>query len=137
MNRKACFIACVALSLTLGRNASACDTRHFYNYSNVAFVFAILPSGSCSIGRYTGPVCVIPPGQTADLHYPNGGGTTVGIASADETTYPGYSFNVEMTCYIDHGGNTGNIVVNDPAKGDVKTCGTSYPCATQGEAKKK
>jgi hypothetical protein len=31
-------------------------------------------------------------------------------------------------CYLNHDGNTGNIVVNEPADGDVTTCGARYAC---------
>lgn len=30
--------------------------------------------------------------------------------------------------YLNHDGNTGNIVVNEPADGDVTTCGAGYAC---------
>ena len=42
--------------------------------------------------------------------------------------YPGTHFDISANCAIEHGGSTGNIVVNDPANGDVQTCGkVGYP----------
>lgn len=126
-----------------GREAQAqvdCATRHFYNYSNVVFKISFLHTGkgggtsigSCSIGDLNKALaCTIPPGQAADLHYANfpDRTTAVAIESLDSgVIYPIKTFNVDGGCYISHSGNTGNIVVNDPADGDVATCGTSYAC---------
>jgi hypothetical protein len=129
MIRTSCSFACLILVLAFGREAGACDTRHFYNNTKVTFVYSIMPDGSCSVGPYTGPICFIPPGQSADLHYPDSG-TSIGVASVDGgEIYPGTGFSVGGGCYIKHSGSTGNIVVNGPANGDVTTCGASnYPC---------
>lgn len=136
---KAYFVVCVILFLAFGREAKACATRHFYNNSSVTFSFSMMPDGSCSIGAYTGPVCIIPPGAAADIHYPDSG-TYIGVASVDKGgVYPGTRFSVgggPGACYIQHSGNTGNIVVNGPANGDVTTCGApDYPCQTSGKKK--
>ena len=48
-----------------------------------------------------------------------------------ELVYPLMSFPVSVApgrCYLNHDGNTGNIVVNEPAEGDVTTCGAGYAC---------
>src|SRR5450755_1573718 len=109
MPRKVYFFACLVLFWALSHEPRACDTRHFYNTSSVAFTYAITPSGSCSIGSYTGPICVIPPGETADLHYPLSA-TNIAVSSNDNGgTYPGGSFSVSISCSINHSGDTGNI----------------------------
>ena len=128
MTRQACLFACLIVVLAVGREATACATRHFYNYSTVGFAYTIMPSGSCSIGPYTGPVCVIPAGQTADLHYPDQS-TNIAVVSLDEgATFPGAAFALQIGCNI-NAGNTGNITMNSPAEGDITTCGKSgYPC---------
>ena len=57
--------------------ASAYDTRHFYNHSSkrfsVVFDLNMFNGGAtCSIGNATNQrFCVVPPGGTAELHYPN------------------------------------------------------------------
>ncbi len=111
-------------SALLGSPASACDTRHFYNHSN--FVWAITLSGgaTCSIGRVNKATrCVVPPGQTADLHYPdflaNWGGR-VGVGRDGSVVQ---SFSYDVSCNLKNHGNTGNVSFNDPADGDVQTCG--------------
>jgi len=133
MTRKTYFVACLVLFLAFVCEVRACDTRHFYNNSTVGFSFTILQDGSCSIGSYTGKVCIIPPGQIAELHYPNTSSTIAVISTDNGRTYSGHTFPVQGfgSCYIAHRGKTGNIKVNDRADGDVTTCGTpSYPCKT-------
>jgi hypothetical protein len=117
-----------------------CNTRHFYNNSPVPFTVSLDNAGKCSIGssgqQYA---CVVPPMEVADLHYASNYGDvysglgmptpTVTIQSNDEgRIYSPQRFGV-YGCYIQHSGNTGNIVVNDPADGDVVTCGVGdYRC---------
>lgn len=133
-------LALVAFAIGAGGAAKAnCDTRHFYNNSTVAFQFTYngTGGGSCSVGN-SGmlPSCTIPPLSSGDLHYPNfpATGTAITIQSNDGgAVYPPTSFSVNIeingNCHIDHSGNTGNIVVNSAADGDVATCGAStYPC---------
>ena len=134
-------LALVSLAsiVAIAAPASACDTRHFYNHSNkqfsVVFDQNIFNGGaSCSIGNSVNQrFCVIPPGGTADLHYPNFpvvGVPGIFIESLDRPNpiYPGQHFDIDTSCAIEHGGSTGNIVVNDPANGDVQTCGkVGYP----------
>ena len=119
--------------------ASACETRHFYNHSSkrfsVVFDLNMFNGGAtCSIGNAINQrFCVVPPGGTAELHYPNFpvvGVPVIFIHSLDTPNpiYPGTHFDISANCAIEHGGSTGNIVVNDPANGDVQTCGkVGYP----------
>ena len=129
-----------------------CATRHFYNNSGVPWVLA-MGDGSCSIGAVNkASECYIPPGQTADIHYANanalnkifqviGGRYTPG---SDEITiqsndrgldgyqiFPVQKFKVKIgdlnECYIKHDGNTGLVVLNEPAHGDVQTCRPDNP----------
>ena len=93
-----------------------------------------------------------PPNQTADIHYVNApavqklaqvisgqyqpGHDEVAIQSNDRgldgyQIYPIQKFEVKVgdlnDCKIRHSGNTGNVVLNDPAYGDVKTCTPDEP----------
>jgi hypothetical protein len=85
-------------------------------------------SGACSVGSFPqAQTCRIEPGQTADLHYNDVGGHIT--VSSNGSHYPRNTFYFTAICHIEHNGNTGNIVVNDPAEGDIATCGKSdYPC---------
>lgn len=140
--------AVLSLSALLASEALAdCATRHFYNESSVPWVLA-MGDGSCSIGAVNkASECVIPPGQTADIHYANAnalnkifqviggqyspGRDEVSIQSNDKgldgyQIYPVQKFSVKIgdlnECYIRHDGNTGKVVLNEPAHGDIKTC---------------
>ena len=105
----------------------ACGTRHFYNNSDRSWGLSFQKS-TCSLPN--GPnvsSCTVPPGGVAEIHYVNV------IAGGDYMTMYGngfFQFSVTtVSCHIDHQGNTGNVVLNDPANGDVTTCGrSSYPC---------
>jgi hypothetical protein len=122
------FLVCFLALIGSDREARAqnCATRHFYNHSKVSFQISFSKNGSCSIGDVNkANPCTIPPGMVADLHYGNYPLLTesVTIESLDSGgIYPQTSFGVNW-CYIHHDGNTGNIVVNDRADGDVHTCG--------------
>lgn len=109
--------------------AGDCSTRHFYNSSSVTFTVTLDNGGTCSVGPSKGGICNIPAGQTAELHYPNGKTVDGGIM-IQSSVFAVKRYDVDAnSCEIKHGGNTGNIVVNSPANGDVKTCGKStYPC---------
>ena len=131
-----------ALALFLSQALANCGTRHFYNNSSATWTLA-MGSGSCSIGNVNkASECVIPPWETADIHYVNadaldkvfqviGGGYAPGrdqvtIKSNDGKIYPAHKFNVTIgdwnECYVHHDGNTGNVVLNEPADGDIQTC---------------
>jgi hypothetical protein len=118
----------------LASPAAACSTRHFYNHSDVTFTISFLGSGvigSCSYGNSGNvPSCEIPPGQTGELHYSD----VIGfLRISGPPVYPSGQFTILAGCSIEHGGNTGNVVVNDPADGDVQTCGRrsggGYDCS--------
>ncbi len=108
--------------------ASAQCTRHFYNNSYTSFVVnfhpgfpPVTPQGLCD-GIPGG--CVIKPGRTATLVYFPLPFYTISIVS----NFYDKTFAVSG-CYIHHSGNTGLIVVNDPADGDITTCGNpGWPC---------
>jgi hypothetical protein len=91
--------------------AAQCE-RHFYNHSNVSWRVGI--SGTCN----GSPGCTILPHSSATLIY-------VAIPSGLLTvSSPFYQKGFGLTgCLIIHSGNTGYIAVNDPADGDVTTCG--------------
>lgn len=112
-------------------------TRHFYNKSDDYWSVALLDAGWCHIDgapqRGNGNVCIIPPRENGLLEYSNSGSSTnpqILIAG----TWPGgqfaQGFYLEVVgCKIAHDGSSGNVVLNDPGKGDVITCGRySYPC---------
>lgn len=129
--RSSAVIAAGLASLPLlGSPAAACDTRHFYNNSPVTFQLTTGNNTRCSIGPLSmQQICQIPPGQTADIHYgsffPN-----IGVSTPGSPIFPGDGYSVDpASCRINHSGSTGNIVVNEPADGDVVTCGKpDYPC---------
>ena len=112
-------IACLPL---FGQAAFAgCATRHFYNKSDAPFTIEFSGStGRCNVGAQPmSGKCVIGPGESAELHYSDLGGT---IYLSSDRYYGRAAFTVSMTCYIDHTGRTGNVAVNEPANGDVSTC---------------
>ncbi len=128
---KVFFLFVITVGTASAALAQGCPTRHFYNYSNVNFGIDFQSGqGSCSVG--TNPqrsACTILPGQIADLHYPDFWiyhTVQVAIMSLEGGSrhyFPRKSFFLENGCDLAHGGDTGNIVLNDPAYGDVKTCG--------------
>jgi hypothetical protein len=133
-------IACtsfLAFAAGFAGSASAdCATRHFYNKSTSPFEIGIASPGTCSISPAMQPTCTVPAGGSAELHYPNGphGAAAIAVRSADGgLIFPLTSFSVTIgpgTCHINHQqSNTGNIVVNSDADGDITTCGSSYQCA--------
>jgi hypothetical protein len=134
-----------ALAMGLAAPAQAdCATRHFYNNTNTTFELSMGTPGTCSIGP-SGNVsrCYVPPHGSAELHYPNGVSVSSGalaVRSDDaELVYPLMAFPVSVSpgrCYLNHDGNTGNITVNEPADGDVTTCGAKYTCKIPTAKKK-
>jgi hypothetical protein len=110
-------------------------TRHFYNKSDYEWAVAMINSGRCqTAGGKSDPsgVCIIPPHGSAVLGYSNNGsvGAQVLMAGAWKGGHYAGGFSLRTVgCYIEHDGNTGNVVLNDPADGDIATCGRdSYPC---------
>lgn len=118
--------ALVSLPL-LGSAASACDTRHFYNNSPVTFDLSTGGDTKCSIGSLgMETICVIPAGQTAEIHYGSTHPNIAIFAPRNYHIFPIHAFDVDpASCKIDDSGNTGNIAVNVPTDGDVTTCGSN------------
>jgi len=125
--------AAALLSFGLAGAADAtCATRHFYNHSGHPWTLGV-SSGTCSMADGAPKVhsCTIAPGQTANIHYTNS--SKHESITVESAFYPLTRFSVSTAemdpnaCRIEHNGNTGNIVVNDPAGGDIQTCG-NYPC---------
>jgi hypothetical protein len=142
-NRLLAWGAVMAASIGLAGAARAdCATRHFYNNTNAVFEIAMGGPGTCSTG--SGPMqahCFVPPSGSAELHYPNGITSTAAFAIRSDDgglVFPLRAYPVSVSpgrCYINHDGNTGNIVVNEPADGDVTTCGKGYACKISANKK--
>ncbi|HLH90989.1 MAG TPA: hypothetical protein VKX28_21265 [Xanthobacteraceae bacterium] len=122
-------IVAIAAAASAGSPALACGTRHFYNNSTITWDLYMIGRSTCSIGSYTGNHCVIPAGQVADIHYNDTYGGGVGVESA---IFARQNYSHDLSCYIDHSGNTGNIVVNSDADGDIATCGPKRFGQTNG-----
>ena len=104
-------LACMA---ALTSSAAAQCTRHFYNNSNVPWSVTLGAAGLCN----NAPSCIVPPRRTATIIYFPLPVSPIVITS------PFYAHGFGLTgCKIIHSGNTGAISVNDPADGDVQTCG--------------
>ena len=107
------------LAMIVPSVASAQCTRHAYNRSKLTWWFVGVTAGATcmsSTGR-SGAGCVIPPGQTAVIKYDGSRGGIVIYSRDLERRY------IFSGCYINHSGDTGRIVLNDPAAGDVKLTG--------------
>ena len=107
-------VACIAV---LTGSAAAQCTRHFYNNSRYRS-----PSSRPIRHGATAclSLCTINPHTTSTLTYlpfPVGS-VTIG------SVYGTHVFGL-TGCYIIHSGSTGEIAVNDPADGDVTTCGSN------------
>jgi hypothetical protein len=124
-------ISLIAFAALLTENAAAQCTRHFYNNSNSPFAVGFVGGGTCN----GSPVCEVRPHTTSTLVYLPLPGGAVAIVSSF------YRGNFGVTgCYIIHSGGTGAIAVNDPADGDVTTCGNpgwECPPALRGHRKKR
>jgi hypothetical protein len=114
--------------------AMACDgTRHFYNHTDAQVTITMYGGATCSIGS-SGNIntCVIPSGQTGELHWPQLSEGVSSISMQSPHFNLGYSVDASY-CRLAHNGNTGNVVLNDPANGDVQTCGRlsggGYDCS--------
>lgn len=113
-------------------------TRHFYNKSDSYWSVGLINSGWCHVdgdsSKQNGNVCMIPPHRAAVLDYSNSNANYSVIKVLIAGSWPGghfaQDFNLKPeSCKIAHNGSTGNVVLNDPADGDVVTCGRdSYPC---------
>ena len=133
-------LATLALALPDAAWAQNCGTRHFYNNSNVPFYLSLnSTTGTCSYNSRNQQRCTIPAGKVGEIHYkdhfapsrkPLPMMAALTVRSGDGGKIYNKSFSVDTKkCYISHNGNTGNIVVNDPANGDIVTCGSSaYAC---------
>ncbi|MDO9297643.1 hypothetical protein [Bradyrhizobium sp.] len=117
------FIALLVATLLSATNASAqfyCS-RHFYNNSNYTWTVS-----NAVVQRK------IPPRTTQSLNYLSIGSQTLRIRSP----FYDQSFPVSF-CYLNHSGGTGYIAVNDPANGDVQTCGNpGWPCPAMRSSRK-
>lgn len=74
------------------------------------------------------------PGALANIKPPASGQITI-VSDDGAKTYPAHSFAVSngpTTCYLKHDGNTGNVVLNDPADGDIQTCGRRTVITKEG-----
>ena len=116
-------VRCAGATLLLAAisaEAFACGTRHFYNRSGQTYSIYFVGNSTCSIGKVNkSKECVIPPGQVADIHYPDFapfGEQKVSIAPGNHLFDVG---TMTRPCYIQHQGRTGNVVLNDPADGDI------------------
>jgi hypothetical protein len=107
-------IALFASIVLFAANASVQCTRHFYNNSNVPWTVVLGGGGLCNgLGA-----CVVQPHTTSTLVYFPFPVSPIVIGS------PFYNHAFGLTgCKIIRSGNTGAIAVNDPADGDVQTCG--------------
>ena len=92
----------------LTKGPSQC-VRHFYNKSNAVWFV----SGG-SLGDGDGAQYAVSPGQTVPVYY-NGNGGALDIHGPGSHDM----FKVDG-CYLDHNGNTGRAVLNDPADGDIQ-----------------
>jgi len=126
--------------LASGTAMANCGTRHLYNNTPVTFVLVMGDgTGSCSLNGPMKSACEIPSGQVGEIHYadtlfshiagaiagaPAASPGQIHIMSEDGGKIFNQSFSVNGdNCYINHSGSTGKIAVNDPAKGDINTCG--------------
>jgi hypothetical protein len=95
-------------------------------------------------------ICTATPGRDIEIRFPapEGGddkqqieilgyrGTLPGGGGDVETLIFDQTFDIKAKAFgqcwtISHSGNTGDVVVNDPADGDIATCGfQSYKCST-------
>lgn len=112
MKISAWLIAVVGCLLAFTRVAAAQCERHFYNNSSVTFHFTAPVSSLCYY-------CEVPPNSTSVIIY-----APVVSGMRIWSSYGTHSFGL-AGCKILHSGSTGEIAVNDPADGDVTTCGGS------------
>lgn len=141
LSMKTIAIALLALMAVMSsERAQAGCTRHFYNKSNTWWIVAMPLTGSCKVNRgaCVAPpderwicdtsqrtVCGVAPGETAQLNYNDQGDVII----MTRGTGFNQSFPANGSCYLSHNGSTGNVALNDPANGDIVTCGgPGYPC---------
>jgi len=78
---------------------------------------------------------MIPPHATAELDYYNNGETSNGAKISIASAHPGGTYAVTFRlnivgCHIEHSGGTGQVVLNDPADGDVTSFVVKVHCLT-------
>jgi hypothetical protein len=122
-------IAAIVLTTAWAADASAqcAVTRHFYNNSDYTWTISV-KAGCGGL-----PYCAIRPHSTGKIQYNPVPLVPIVVKS------PIYSagFLVQF-CHIVHQGNTGAIAVNDPADGDIQTCGgPGWPCPRPFKSKKR
>lgn len=74
------------------------------------------------------------PGALANIKPPSSGKITI-VSDDGQKTYPAHTFDIHngpTTCDLAHSGNTGNVVLNDPAAGDIQTCGRTTVAGREG-----
>jgi hypothetical protein len=74
------------------------------------------------------------PAALANIKPPESGKLTI-VSDDGGKTYPAHSFTIRngpTSCYLVHDGNTGNVVLNDPAEGDIQTCGRNNVAGKEG-----
>ena len=111
---------------------AACTARHMYNNSTDNWTFTVTNgSTTCDTdGVHFMTSCTVAPGHTMSIHYDNywaGGNNKFKISS--EKYYVEQQFTVNVAqCYI-YTDNSGNVAMNEPAGGDISTCGSGdYAC---------
>jgi hypothetical protein len=116
-----------ALVLLSASNAMALDfcTRHFY-YNSEVYWTVFMPSPNTCNG--SSGACSVKPHSVAELGYSV---LTLASGIGVQSKFYNHGFSTGP-CEIFHSGNTGAVAVNDPANGDVTTCGGSgWPCPSQ------
>lgn len=110
----------ICLPMLASQALAFCATRHAYNKSSYTTTITLDNHATCSIGNVNkADTCVIPPGGAADLHWPNYPTQTAPLITIkNEQTDVRYRTDASY-CYLAHQGGTGNVVLNDPADGDV------------------
>jgi hypothetical protein len=103
----------------------ACDTRHAYNNSAATWIITFSNDSRCSIGgARMAHRCPVGPGKTAELHYDATilGPTNIILSNVRGDFRRSYYYTF-AECYLQHSGDTGPFVLNDPANGDVQFIG--------------
>jgi hypothetical protein len=114
MRHSSSILALAFVIFTSSVGDAACVT-HFYNKSNFPW----------SISGFNGPQSnlVVAPNTTVDIPW----GTSTAVVIGGEIPQRPYTRHYQTQsagdCFlILHPGNTGNVILNKPASGDVTTC---------------